>query len=100
MNDVLPDDYALAIGHTILASNTVEAELFSLLLDLGCREPGLEAARFSDKIRELRTFAALEPDGQLAAHLSNLADDASALKDERNNFAHGLPWLDPYDGSH
>lgn len=114
MFDEAPErqEYACAIGMAILALNDAESEIFSLLrqlisersklteADLDQKMLKLEASFFSDKLEKLRKLAGCYSDSPVRTRLFKIVEDGRRLGDERNNFAHGLLWFDPFDGKH
>ena len=104
-------DYECAVGSAILALNSLESEVFYLLdiLDVHCvvkerTKKGnplpLEGAFFSEKIDTLHYIARRQTDPALQTRLQKIVSEARRLGDERNNFAHGLLWVDGFTGEH
>jgi hypothetical protein len=92
-------DYACAVGSAILALNGLESEVFYLLDILGVAQPSLEGAGFISKIAKLEEVALQQTD-TTRERLDKIASEARRLADERNNFAHGLLWIDGFTGEH
>jgi hypothetical protein len=103
-------EYAWAIGTAILALNEAESEIFSLLQQLIESEQSdlpeqeleatiskLEASVFSEKINRIEEIAN-RCNPAVRARLIAIVAEGRRLGDERNNFAHGLLWLNPFDG--
>jgi hypothetical protein len=109
-------DYQCAVGSAILALNSLESEVFYLLniLDVHYvlkertkkrntkkRNPlPLEGAFFSEKLDTLHHIARRQTDPTLQTRLQKIVTEARRLGDERNNFAHGLLWVDGFTGEH
>jgi len=104
-------DYECAVGSAILALNSLESDVFYLLdiLDVHYvikegakkRRPlPLEGAFFREKIDTLCHIARRQTDPTLQTRLQRIAAEARRLGDERNNFAHGLLWVDGFTGEH
>lgn len=93
-------DYACAIGSAILALNDLESEVSYLLDILGAAQPSLERAYFIKKIGKLEAVARQQADAKTRERLEKIASKARWLADERNNFAHGLLWIDAFTGEH
>lgn len=94
-------EYACAVGLAILALNEADAEILSLIEALSRRDrPELEAKYLSEKLKVLEKLAEKYADQTVRQHLCSLVSDAYRLNDDRHNFAHGLLWIDPFDGTH
>jgi hypothetical protein len=109
-------DFERAVGSAILALNSLESEVLYLLDILGVQNvirkrgtkkrtkkgkpPRLEGAFFSEKIDTLEQVARQHSDPTLQTRLQKIVAEARRLGDERNNFAHGLLWVDGFTGKH
>jgi hypothetical protein len=91
-------DYACAVGSAILALNGLESEVFYLLEILGAAPP--EGAYFIKKVYQLEKVARQHVDAKIRERLEKIVSEARRLADERNNFAHGLLWIDGFTGEH
>ena len=103
-------EYVWAIGTAILALNEAESEIFSLLQQLIEGEQSelpeqeleatmsrLEACVFSEKINRIEEIAN-HCNPAVRTRLIAIVAEGRRLGDERNNFAHGLLWFNPFDG--
>jgi hypothetical protein len=107
-------DYECAVGSAILGLNDLESNIFYLLDILGVqhvirtrvknertKQPlPLGGAFFSLKIDTLEHVAREQTDPTLQTRLQKIVTEARRLGDERNNFAHGLLWVDVFTGEH
>jgi hypothetical protein len=115
-------DYESAVGSAILALTRLESEVFNLLDILGVKHATkagkkvinrgnplpLEGASFSEKMDTLEDIACRQIDATLQAKidatlqtkLQKIVSQARVLGDDRNNFAHGLLWIDAFTGEH
>ena len=109
-------DYECAVGAAVLALNSLESDVFYLLDILGVQHVirkrvknertkkgkplPLEGAFFSEKIDTLEHVARERTDPTLQTKLQEIVTEARRLGDERNNFAHGLLWVDAFTGEH
>ena len=109
-------DYECAVGAAVLALNSLESDVFYLLDILGVQHVirkrvknerttkgkplPLEGAFFSEKIDTLAHVACEQTDPTLQKKLQEIVTEARRLGNNRNNFAHGLLWVDAFTGKH
>jgi hypothetical protein len=100
LTDMIGRDYECAVGSAILALNSLESAVFYLLDILGAAPPSLEGAYFMVKVRKLEDVARQHGDAKIRGRLEKIASEACRLANDRNNFAHGLLWIDGFTGEH